>query len=174
MKRALDYVLGTAVFLILMVIVISVTWQVVSRYILGTPSTLTSEVARLLFMWLALLGGAYTYGQARHLAIDILPLALKGRSRQVLNTLILLAVAGFAYFVMVWGGWQMVSRTLASGQITPTLRLPMGYVYGPIPVAGLFIIVYSIIFLGRVWLNPKAEGGFTLEPNKESDQVEGA
>lgn len=173
MKRALDYVLGTTVFLILTIIVISVTWQVVSRYILGTPSTITSEVARLLFMWLALLGGAYTFGQARHLAIDILPLALNGRSRQILNTVILLVVAGFAVSVMVWGGWQMVSRTLASGQITPTLRLPMGYIYGPIPVSGLFIIIYSFIFLGRVWLNPQAEGGFTIESANESDQGKG-
>ncbi len=56
MKRAMDYVLGTAVFLILLIIVVSVTWQVLSRYVLGTPSTATSEIARLLFMWLALLG----------------------------------------------------------------------------------------------------------------------
>lgn len=166
MKRAMDYVLGTSVFLILLIIVVSVTWQVLSRYLLGTPSTATSEIARLLFMWLALLGGAYTFGQARHLAIDILPLTLNGRSRQLLNTLILLIVAGFAFFVMVWGGWQMVSRTLASGQITPTLRLPMGYVYGPIPASGLIIIFYCFIFLGRVWLNPKSEGGFTIDPHQ--------
>lgn len=174
MKRALDYVLGTAVILILMIIVVSVTWQVLSRYVFGTPSTSTSEIARLLFMWLALLGGAYTFGQARHLAIDLLPLALTGRARQVLNSLILFIVAGFAFFVMVWGGWEMVSRTLASGQITPTLRLPMGYVYGPIPVSGLVILFYCFIFLGRIWLNPKSEGGFTIDPNKVPDTEEGA
>lgn len=172
MKRALDYVLGTAVFLILAIIVASVFWQVLSRYILGTPSTATTEISRLLFMWLALLGGAYTFGQARHLAIDLLPLALTGRARQTLNTVILLIVASFAFFVMTRGGWTMVSRTLASGQMTPTLGLPMGYVYGAIPAAGIIILVYCFIFLGRIWLNPKSEGGFTIDPHKAPEPEE--
>lgn len=174
MKRALDFVLGTTVFLILATIVVSVSWQVLSRYVLGTSSTATSEIARLLFMWLALLGGAYTFGQARHLAIDILPLSLSGRPRQILNTSILLIVAGFAFSVMVRGGWTMVSRTLATGQATPTLGLPMGYVYGAIPAAGIIILVYCVMFMGRVWLNPKSEGGFTIDPDKAATQEERA
>ncbi|MCE8019484.1 TRAP transporter small permease [Halomonas sp. MCCC 1A11036] len=171
MKRVLDYILGTVVFVILAVIVASVTWQVVSRYLLGTPSTSTSEIARLLFMWLALLGGAYTFGQARHLAIDLLPQTLKGVSRRFLNTIILLTIASFAYFVMVRGGWAMVSRTLMSGQITPSLRMPMGYVYGAIPASGVLVIAYCVIFLGRVWLNPAMQGGFSLVTSEEQESA---
>ena len=31
------------------------------------------------------------------------------------------------------------------GQISPSLNLPMGYVYLALPVSGLLIIIYSII-----------------------------
>jgi len=108
----------------------------------------------LLFMWLALIGGAYTFGQARHLAIDIVPMMLPQRARQLLNVVVILLIAGFAILVMIQGGWSLTSRTLASGQITPTLRLPMGYVYAAIPFSGAMILFYCGYFLRNLWRNP--------------------
>lgn len=154
MKRTVDWTLGAVLAIIFAVVVASVTWQVISRYVLGTPSTITSELARILFMWLAMIGSAYTFGQGRHLAIDLLPLMLTGRAAQALQFLILLLVAGFAAMVMVWGGWQLVSRTLASGQITPILRVPMGYAYAPIPFSGLVILFYCAVFARDAWNDP--------------------
>ena len=72
MKSAIDSLLRWVIIAIFTVLVACVTWQVLSRYVLGTPSTLTDEIARFLFMWLALIGGAYTFGARRHLAIDLL------------------------------------------------------------------------------------------------------
>lgn len=154
MKRYLDTALGWVIALIFAVIVCGIAWQVVSRYVLQAPSTVTSEFARLMFMWLALIGGAYTFGQARHLAIDILPMVLPRRARQILNVLVLALVAGFAIFVMIRGGWSLTDRTLASGQITPTLRLPMGYIYAAIPFSGAIILFYCCHFLLRLWRDP--------------------
>lgn len=154
MKRHVDWVLGWMIALIFAVIVASIVWQVVTRYVLMAPSTVTSEFARLLFMWLALIGGAYTFGQARHLAIDILPMMMPSRIRQIINVVVLTLVAGFALLVMIRGGWSLTSRTLASGQITPTLRLPMGYVYAAIPFSGAVILYYCGHFLRRLWHDP--------------------
>lgn len=44
-------------------LVFCVVWQVLSRYVLGKPSTVTDELARYLFMWVALIGAAYTTGR---------------------------------------------------------------------------------------------------------------
>ncbi|WP_372804382.1 TRAP transporter small permease, partial [Paracoccus seriniphilus] len=65
MRRIADAMLRFGIIAVFLVLLICVTWQVVSRYLLGTPSTITDELARFLFMWLALVGGAYTYGQGR-------------------------------------------------------------------------------------------------------------
>lgn len=154
MKRLVDRALGGMIALIFAIIVASIVWQVVSRYILQAPSTVTSEFARLMFMWLALIGGAYTFGQARHLAIDIVPMMLPSRLRQIVNVMVLALVAGFALLVMVRGGWSLTARTLATGQITPTLRLPMGYVYAAIPFSGAVILFYCGHFLQRLWRDP--------------------
>ena len=53
-------------------LVFCVIWQVISRYVIGKPSTVTDELARYLFMWVALIGAAYTTGLKRHLAIDLM------------------------------------------------------------------------------------------------------
>lgn len=144
MSKLLDLLQRSVIFSIFAVLVVCVSWQVITRYVLGVPSTTTDEVARFLFIWLALIGGAYTYGQGRHLAIDILPQSLTGVPHRIVMVLITLLIAGFAGAVLVWGGWDLVARTLAQGQISPTLRLPMGYVYMALPVSGVMILAYAV------------------------------
>lgn len=144
MRRLLDVAQATVIFTIFVVLVVCVTWQVVTRYVLGVPSTVTDEIARFLFIWLALFGGAYTYGKGRHLAIDMLPMLLTGRARAAVEICITLLVGGFAAAVLVWGGYDLVARTLERGQISPSLRLPMGYVYMALPVSGLIILGYAL------------------------------
>lgn len=144
MRRFADGLLRFGIISVFLVLLVCVTWQVISRYVLGEPSTVTDEMARFLFMWLALIGGAYTYGQGRHLAIDLLPLSLEGRSRRGIETLITLLIAGFALLVMVKGGGQLMHKTLASGQVSPSLQLKMGWVYGAIPLSGLIILAYTV------------------------------
>jgi TRAP-type C4-dicarboxylate transport system permease small subunit len=146
-KQVIDWLLASFCAIILAIVAGAVIWQVVTRYLLGVPSTSTAEVARLLFMWMALLGGAYTFGQGRHLAIDILPQALRGRWKLAIEITILGIVATFAALVMILGGTGLVLRTLKTGQITPTLNLPMGWVYSAIPVAGAAIMFYCLFFM---------------------------
>lgn len=63
------------------VLVVCVVWQVISRYVLGSPSIVTDELARFLFMWVGLIGAAYATGLKRHLAIDLLVLKLTGKRK---------------------------------------------------------------------------------------------
>nr|WP_321446092.1 TRAP transporter small permease [uncultured Cohaesibacter sp.] len=159
MKHAVRFVngiLGSLTVAIFTILVICVVWQVVSRFILGTPSTTTDEIARFLFMWVAFMGAAYTLGQKRHLAIDIVSLWLEGKSLRNVRILVYVIVAAFASVVMTYGGWQLMMKTLDSGQVTPALRIPMGYVYGAIPVAGVTMLFYCVALVVELF-NPEAQ-----------------
>ncbi|WP_316858459.1 TRAP transporter small permease [uncultured Cohaesibacter sp.] len=147
--RLVNGVLGTLTVLVFTILVICVVWQVVSRFILGTPSTTTDEIARFLFMWIAFVGAAYTLGLKRHLAIDIITLIVDGPAVRYVRILVLLIVAAFVGIVMVYGGYELVSKTLASGQMTPALRLPMGYVYGAIPFSGIMMLFYCVALIAE-------------------------
>ncbi|WP_232832399.1 TRAP transporter small permease [Photorhabdus sp. CRCIA-P01] len=137
-------------------LVFCVTWQVVSRYVFGTPSTVTDELARYLFMWLAMIGAAYTTGQHRHLAIDLLTMKLKGIGKNSVGLVIQAAIALFALIVLVYGGSVLVISTLETGQITPALGLQMGYVYLCLPISGVLMICYALFVgcsIGEVSIN---------------------
>ncbi|WP_019616919.1 TRAP transporter small permease [Psychromonas ossibalaenae] len=127
-------------------LVFCVIWQVVSRYVIGKPSTVTDELARYLFMWVALIGAAYTTGVRRHLAIDLLTMKLKGK-RKIFNEIIIqAAIAAFALIVLVYGGTNLALKTLATGQVTPALGLQMGYIYLCLPISGVLMTFYSFVF----------------------------
>lgn len=145
MKKTIDTVLERILISILAAMTISVLWQVFSRYVLQDPSNWTDELVRFLFMWVGLLGAAYITGRRMHLAIDILPSRSNFANQKKLNVLIYGLVALFSLFVMVVGGIRLVYITLTLNQISPTLEVPLGYVYSVVPISGIFIIYYSIL-----------------------------
>ncbi|MBD2801595.1 TRAP transporter small permease [Xenorhabdus szentirmaii] len=134
------FTISLSVFLVLCVL-----WQVISRYVLSAPSTVTDELARYLFMWVAMIGAAYTAGQHRHLAIDLLMLRLTGVKRSVVGLIIQAVIIVFAAAVLIYGGSTLVSSTLASGQITPSLGWQMGYIYLCLPVSGVLMVFYALV-----------------------------
>lgn len=172
----IDAVLRAIIVAVFVVLVICVVWQVFSRYVLASPSTFTDELARFLFMWTALLGAAYTLGQRRHLAIDLLSLRLTGRARMAVSLVVVAAVGGFALIVMLYGGGQLVYQTLSKGQISPALRFPMGYVYCAVPLAGAVILFYCVTFVpsvlaGGSGVNELLDGGDDGGDGADADPV---
>ncbi|WP_106751754.1 TRAP transporter small permease [Pannonibacter carbonis] len=150
LKTRVDHALGVFIAAVFAVLVTCVVWQVFSRYVLNAPSTVTDELARFLFMWVGLIGAAYTLGQRKHLAIDLLMQMAGPSNGRWLALLATVIVGAFAAVVMVYGGYNLVQKTLASGQLSPALRLPMGYVYGAIPFAGIMMVLYCLEFAAGV------------------------
>lgn len=146
-KRPVNWVLSTFCIGVMVLLVVCVTWQVLSRKFLHTPSTVTDEIARFSMIWVGLLGAAYTVGEHRHIAIDLLTANLKGKAKQASNFIINLAIFLFALGTMVYGGFVQVMSVLDTGQISPSMRMPMAYVYLALPLSGLLIMFYSGLYL---------------------------
>ena len=138
--RFLEYFLA----LLMLIMLLSVTWQVVTRYFLGDPSSFTDELARYLLIWIGILGGAYAAGQSKNLAIDLLPNKLKGVAKFRLNVFINLIIIFFAVSVMVLGGSRLVYITYTLGQTSAAMQIPLAYVYIILPLSGLLITWYKI------------------------------
>ena len=100
--RSINALLAALNITILAIIVACVTWQVAARFIFTSPSIFTDELSRLLFICLGLFGGAYTAGQNRHLAIDLLPMMLKGKARRHLFLCIQIIVLRNHHYGIWW------------------------------------------------------------------------
>jgi len=139
-----DAVLQRVLALLMLLLVSCVTWQVVSRYLLGDPSSWTEELARYLLVWIGLLGAAFAYGCRAHMAIDLLEGRLGERGRALLRALIAALVLVFALLVTVLGGSSLVALTWELKQESAAMGVPMAMVYTVIPLSGLLIALYAI------------------------------
>lgn len=151
------------------VLVACVTWQVSSRYLLDAPSTLTDEIGRFTLMWFALLAAAYVLGQRRHLAIDLLTGLQPGLLKRSIAVLLTLLIAFFSLCLLA-GGWLLATKTLATGQVTPTLRIPMGYIYMAVPTSAVLMLIYCADIL-RTALGPQALGPNDHANNTDFDNL---
>jgi TRAP-type C4-dicarboxylate transport system permease small subunit len=146
-KKALDRFLETIVTVSMAVLVLDVTWQVITRFILKNPSSWTEELATYLMIWVGLLGAAVALNYRDHLGIDYFVGKLTEVKRLWTEVIVNVCVIFFSIFVMFFGGVKLVSFTFYYGQLSPAMKLPMGYVYLAVPVAGIFLAIYSIEFL---------------------------
>jgi TRAP-type C4-dicarboxylate transport system permease small subunit len=123
---------------------LDVVWGVVSRYVLGHQSRWTEELAIYLLIWISLLGAAVTYEKKGHLGVDYFVGKMDRAAQRLAAVMVELFVAAFAGFALVYGGIELVGKTLASGQVSPALDWPMGYVYLAAPISGVFFLVFCI------------------------------
>ena len=145
MRKVIDKIIEVLCTVIMGYMVIAVCWQVITRFVLKNPSTTSEEILRYLLVWTTMVGGAYAYGRRKHLSINMLTKKLPFKQQKMLDILIQIIVMVFAVVVMIMGGFHLVSTT--SNQISAALHLPMPVVYASIPVGGILIIFYALIFI---------------------------
>lgn len=147
LNKKITKVLEIFLIILMSTIVIDVTWQVFTRFILKDPSSFTEELAGFLLIWIGLLGASYAIYTKAHLGIDILARKLKGSARRLLEIVIYSVVLIFSLFILVIGGWNLVNITFTLNQISPAMGLPMGYVYLVLPLTGVLIMYYSVFHI---------------------------
>ena len=139
------------------IIVLDVSWQIFTRFILQDPSSYTEELAGFLLIWIGLLGASYALYTKAHLGIDILMTKVKGVQKRMLEILIYTIVLLFAFFVPVIGGIKLVNITFSLNQISAAMGIPMGYVYLVLPLTGVLMMYYSIVFILNAFKKSPAE-----------------
>lgn len=143
-RETLNTWLGYVLSILMALMVLDVVWGVLARYLLNNPSSFTDELAGYLLIWVGLLGASLASGKGMHLAIDLLPQKLEGEKQQRLEIVIEILIFLFALSIMVVGGIRLMYITLKLGQTSPSLGIPLGYVYLVLPLSGIFIMFYSV------------------------------
>ncbi|MGB5498355.1 MAG: TRAP transporter small permease [Maribacter sp.] len=144
LRSRIDKVLANFLVIIMSIMVLNVLWQVASRFILGSPSSFTDELARYLMIWVGILGAAYVSGHNMHVAIDVLPSRLSNKAQKRLKLIVRILIILFCLGAMVVGGARLVYITHILDQNSPALQVPLSVVYAVIPISGLLIIYYKI------------------------------
>lgn len=126
-----------------LVMVLLTCWQVFTRYILQNPSSWSEELVSYMFGWMSLFGASIVVGERGHMNIPILVDKMGAGARKALAIFAELIACLFAGIILVYGGMQITS--LAMGQMTSSLGVPIGIFYIVLPVSGALNVVYTVL-----------------------------
>ncbi|GAA0558367.1 TRAP transporter small permease [Rheinheimera aquimaris] len=159
--HTVDTVLKWFLASLMAAIVLVVSWQVISRFVLNAPSSITEELSRTLLIWIGMVGAAFAYRTGVHLGLDIVTQKFPKAVQRKLAMVLTASVVLFAIAVMVVGGGNLVALTYELNQMSAALDIKMAYIYIAVPLSGLLIAFYGVCQL------------YYLAANKPMQPVEG-
>lgn len=126
---------------LLLMILGTMSAQVVARYLLHAPISWSEEWARFTLIWLAFLAAAMVMAQGQHIAVDVISPWLGSRAKRRLECL-QNAVVVLACLLLLIGGFRFVWRVGLVG--SPALGIPRSYWYGAASVGLGLIAVHGV------------------------------
>lgn len=125
----------------LLLIVITVAWQVFGRYVLHNPPTWAESLALLLVLYVTLIAAAVGVRDAGHIGMESLLVLVPERVRIVIERLIHVLIALFG-LTMVYNGWILGLSVM--GYKISGLGLSEGLRYVPLVISGALITLFSV------------------------------
>lgn len=118
-----------------------IAWQVFARYVLNASPSWAEQAALLLMIWYVLFAAAAGVREQFHIRISAFAGKLPEQLQRATAVMAHAIVGVFGLAMLKWG----VELTAATWQhVIPTLALPRGVAYIPIPAAGLLIAIFSL------------------------------
>ena len=133
------------------VMLVAVLVQVAGRYFLNFSIAQAAEIATFCQIWLVLLGAGVAVSRDQHVAIDILPSKLPLAGARVALVLIAL-VSGAFLAVLAYGSLPLLK--MGEFQTSPSLRVPMKYMYACLPVGAVYMILELLLSVIQRWNDP--------------------
>ena len=155
--------LANAGMVLLFLMMLSVCWEVFSRYYLGRGTAWVIEFSEYSILFMTFLGTAWLLSKDGHVEMDIVVNALQPRTQRTLKaaTSILCALV---CLVLTWSGAEVSLDYLQRGLHRPTLMAP--------PYFPLFAIIPTGFFLLFIQFLRRAHRALlTPEPALEKDRV---
>jgi TRAP-type C4-dicarboxylate transport system permease small subunit len=137
----------------LVTITLVIPYGVFMRYAMNSASSWPEPFSVLAMVLFSFVGGAAAYRANVHIAVQMLTEAVAPPVRKVLLTLADLAMIATALFMMIYGT-QLVRATW-NQTIAEFPTLSVGITYLPIPLGGLFTLLFIV---ERLWLGMPPPG----------------
>jgi len=120
--------------------------QVVCRFVLQSSLPWSEELSRYLLVWVSFLGGAYGVRQGAHIGVEAFMLLFPKKIQKIVAIFVTIASI-FLCAVILKYGFDIVSTQLSKMQVSPAMRIPMGYMYAAIPIGMVFFIIRYVQML---------------------------
>lgn len=131
------------------------TYQITSRYVFKSPSTISEELISYSFAWMSMFAASYVFSKRDHMRMVFFVEKFSKKTQLKISVLSEIVTFLFAFFVLVLGGKVITNLTMT--QISPALRISMGYVYSVLPACGIITCIYTVLNVFSLIKNIKEE-----------------
>ncbi len=138
---------------------LSLFWQVFTRFVLKVPATWTEEIARYTFIYLVMIGASLGVKNSVHFGMTLVSDKLHGRMRDLYKRFVINGIIMICAIFLVYYGIEF-TRMYGLNRVSPTFLTPMAWVFGIVPVSGFLMIVFS--FQNMIY------GDFSRDPHAHS------
>ena len=101
LRKRLDNLVSWILIIIMFLMVLTVLWQVFTRYVLENPSSYTEELARYLMIWVGVLCAAYVSGQNNHISIDYFINKTSDNTQLMIKKIIIYIIIFFVFCAFI-------------------------------------------------------------------------
>lgn len=146
------------VFLMVVEVVV-VFAQVVTRYVFHSPLAWSEELARYMFIWLVWIGAAYATKMRKNIIIDVVASKFKGATKlisEIINFVLFVVLMLF----MLWTTSTVMMQVYESNSIGTGTHLPMWIVWLSLPLSmalNLLRYTQNFVYDMKHWNDRKEE-----------------
>ena len=144
-RRAMDYLYLVCIIIGCMALVLIsaiIPWAVFTRYVLNSAASWPEPMAVLLTIVLTFIGAAAAYRLNLHMNVSYFADQLPDKFRKLLDLVVQLLMALIATFMIVWG--ERLVEVTWHNTIADFPFLSVGVTYLPIPIGGLFLLLFVV------------------------------
>lgn len=147
-----DKIVRILIVLFFSAIIIIGLMQIISRYAFSLPIVWADEAQKYLFIWMVMIAAAYGIRKKKHVAADVVLGNVGPRVKAVMEVLI--ELVSLALIVLAP---RMIRVNIAT--ISPTLGIPMGYVYYAMLIGPILMLFYTIVDIYEKYILKHPLGG---------------
>jgi TRAP-type C4-dicarboxylate transport system permease small subunit len=141
-RRAVDGMIRWIIIFLMLFMTVTVSLQIVFRYVFNIPLGWSEEVARFSFVWVSFFGASALMRVQEHINVTVFVDRFPARIRAGVVFLANLCGLICVYFFLIGG---IALTTNEWSQLAPAMQIPMGWVYLVIPVSAGLMAIWMVI-----------------------------
>lgn len=144
-------VTGWVVVVMASVMMVSLTLQIVFRYVFNSSLSWSEELALFLFTWVVLLAGSIGVREHMHVRLILVRDRFPPFGRKCFDAIAEGLTIAFG-LLLLFKGWDYLVATTEQGMVSAAVRYPLQYLYFAAPLAGGLIVFHSAINLSHLFV----------------------
>ncbi|WMM24872.1 TRAP transporter small permease [Tissierella sp. MB52-C2] len=125
--------------ILLLIIAFMLFINVLLRF-LGSSLVWSEEVARYSIVWVTFIGSSVCIYKGAHIGVDAIMNILSDRGKKILTIITILISIVFT-IIFTYLSFIIIKNVLITNQESSTIKIPMVYVYGAMPVGGILMLL---------------------------------